>query len=101
MDSTFGHWKHLLRDRGIAGTEPDTAERRRAEYAGQQCADGAVYAVDAEYVEGVVLAQRTLQYRGDEEANEAGHRTDDDRAHRSDGPRRRGDGDEPEAIARG
>src|SRR5260221_6124947 len=59
------------------------AEGRIHQDAGAERADDAADAVDAEHVERVVIADRILHHGAEEQADDANHETEHDRAHRT------------------
>src|SRR5258706_554871 len=78
---------HLRREvviRDLAGGvihDARAAEGRIHQDAGAERADDAADAVDAEHVERVVIAERILHHGAEEQADDANHETQHDRAH--------------------
>src|SRR3954454_22458317 len=71
---------NLRRDRGVVD-DARTTQRRIDEDAGAEGADNAADAVHAEYIEGVVVAERVLHDGAEEQADHADHEAEDDRTH--------------------
>src|ERR1700733_10440572 len=90
-----------LREDLMTDGRVDAGQLLAEEHAGQQSAENSADTVDAEGIEGVVVAKRMLERSGRKIANHARRGADDARTGRADVPRRGSDGHQSRHRTRG